>query len=59
MTGWSPYAAQLVGISGTDLVVFDRDTGKSTVIGAVVSNPGLTGTFLYDEAEPSWQRILP
>lgn len=56
---WSPDATQLARIRDGHLEVYDRETGDISEIAAVATTPGLTGFFLYDEAEPSWQRIAP
>ena len=50
---WSPDATQLVAIEGEDLVILDRDTGDTTIIGAVATTTGLTGTLLADADDPS------
>ena len=56
---WSPNAVQLVRIEGDALEVFDRDTGEIKSIGTVATTEGLTGTFMDDAAQPSWQRVAP
>ena len=43
---WSPDATRLVGVRGDDLVVFERDTGETTVIGVA-----------DDSNHASWQRV--
>lgn len=56
---WSPDATQLVRIENEDLEAYDRDSGEVTVIATVATTPGLPGTLLTEEAEPSWQRVAP
>lgn len=43
---WSPDATRLVGVRSDDLVVFERDTGETTVIGVA-----------DDSNHASWQRV--
>lgn len=56
---WSPDTTKLIAIEGEDLMVFHRDTQDTTVIANVATTPGITGTLLSNEAEPSWQRVAP